>query len=209
MNELYSFRKILDIYFRLFKVFMHRMKKVWWVYAGSGLLFWITVFLANRMAAQYQLSFIVISSFIILSVAGLFTQLHFSKVPMLHMWGEIKKAKTKDKDKQIAQLKKELQNAGPKTVSVTKPSSLKLSKYKKHMKSAARRYEVYNAIALKLQQKDDSFSISRILEVLIENFSEVDDDRKEFLDEVMAWVKESNIALIENKNGINLYRVTG
>ena len=132
-----------------------------------------------------------------------------------------------NKDKLIAELQKRLEaekkesKSKVSTLSIKKDVEVKekspkkevtisLGKYSKMMKNASKRGEVYKEVAVRLQERDELFSISKVMEALIENFPEVDDDRKTYLEEVEEWVKgEPYVTLAKQEGGIRLYRITG
>lgn len=82
-------------------------------------------------------------------------------------------------------------------------------KYKKLPKRQEQRIELYRNLARVVQSEDGSFSISQIMEVLLELFrDEIDEDRRRVLKEIEEWVKEDAYTpLIRTEKGINYHRI--
>ncbi len=82
-------------------------------------------------------------------------------------------------------------------------------KHKRLPRQQEQRIELYRNIARGVQSEDGSFSLSQVMEVLLELFrEEIDEDRKRVLKEIEEWVKEDAYTpLIRTEKGINYHRI--
>ena len=171
-------------------------------------------------------AFTLYSSFFLVAVGGLVLALYFHgggiKLPSLKSNKSVRDAKRKlnDARKIVEEEKKALRKQQEEMKAVLKRSQEEVSKKRSGRKKSIKgfskipdlkhqRIEMFRSIAGQIQSEKASFTVSGIMESMVQHFpAKVDEDRKAFLKEIEEWVGEDPYTpLLKVENGVKLYRM--
>ena len=131
-----------------------------------------------------------------------------AKIKMLEQEAKLKKLEEKNK---ILEEKKKLSEQRKKVRLVNKMFRDIKKKYPGIPQEKAKRKALERGVAMIIQNKDGSFTLSKIMESMVALYPKETENgmRNDLLDEIMEWIAEDEtIKTVEIKKNINHYKIT-